>query len=59
MERFNRDLLAERNHRMVRRLQELLDQGNTFIAVGALHLPGEEGMLRLLQQRGYTVRVLY
>jgi uncharacterized protein YbaP (TraB family) len=30
-----------------------------FIAVGALHLPGEEGLLNLLEQQGFTVRRLY
>lgn len=27
----------------------------TFVAVGALHLPGEKGLLNLLKKQGYTV----
>ena len=40
---------------MVERLQTYLEQGNVFVAVGALHLAGENSLLRLLEARGYTV----
>ena len=53
--RFQVELLDRRNQRMVERLLAHLDKGGIFIAVGALHLPGEQGMLRLLQKRGYRV----
>jgi len=52
-------LILDRNHRMVERMQVYLRQGEVFIAVGALHLPGEEGLLSLLEQQGFTVRRLY
>lgn len=48
-------LVQERNYRMAERITPLLDQGNALIAVGALHLPGDEGLLSLLEQRGYVV----
>ncbi|MCW8907793.1 MAG: TraB/GumN family protein [Sedimenticola sp.] len=54
-ERSQVELLDRRNRRMVERLQTHLEKGGVFIAVGALHLPGEQGMLRLLQERGYRV----
>lgn len=54
-DRLQEQLLDQRNRRMVERLQAPLMEGNVFIAVGALHLPGEQGMLRLLQERGYQV----
>ncbi|HIC79622.1 MAG TPA: TraB/GumN family protein [Kiloniellaceae bacterium] len=48
-----------RNHIMVERMQPLMREGPTFVAVGAGHLSGEEGILRLLEQQGYRVtRVL-
>jgi len=50
-----RRLVTRRNTRMAKRMQSLLDQGGAFIAIGALHLPGEDGVLRLLEQAGYTV----
>ena len=56
---FQQHLVVERNHRMSDRMQVYLRQGEVFIAVGALHLPGEEGLLSLLEQQGFTVRRLY
>ena len=58
-EEFQRSLIVDRNHRMAERMREYLQQGSAFVAVGALHLPGEEGLLNLLEQQGYTVRRLY
>ena len=58
-DKFMYELLEKRNHRMVQRMQDFLRQGNAFIAIGALHLPGEKGVLHLLEQQGYTVTVEY
>ena len=52
-------LLTRRNERMVQRMQPRLKEGNAFIAVGALHLPGEEGLLKKLADRGYTITTVY
>ncbi len=52
---FEDELIAGRNRRMVERILPRLGEGNALIAVGALHLPDEVGILRLLEQRGYTV----
>lgn len=54
--RFNQRFITTRNHRMTERMKQYLEQGNAFIAIGALHLPGEEGVLNLLQEAGYRVR---
>ena len=48
-------MLLERNHRFIDRLKDPLTTGNAFIAIGALHLPGNEGVVNLLRQAGYTV----
>jgi hypothetical protein len=58
-ETFQRRLLIERNRRMAERLREHLDAGGAFVAVGALHLPGEQGLLNLLEDSGYRVSRLY
>ena len=55
---FQRRLIVDRNHRMAERMEPWLQQGGAFVAVGALHLPGEQGLLRLLEQRGYSVRAV-
>lgn len=55
---FQRRLIVDRNHRMAERMEPYLRQGGAFIAVGALHLAGDQGLVRLLEQRGYTVRAV-
>ncbi len=52
-------LLTSRNHRMVERLGARLKRGNVFIAVGAAHLPGPDGILQLLEREGYRVNAVY
>ena len=56
---FLKKLLEERNVRMVDRLLPRLREGGVFVAVGALHLPGQQGILRLLQDQGYRVSAVY
>ena len=56
---FMQRLLAQRNPRLVDRMDAVIRSGGAFIAVGALHLPGEQGVLRLLHQRGYTLEAIY
>ncbi len=53
-----RRLLGQRNYRMVERMEPQLKQGKVFIAIGALHLPGKEGVVELLRQRGYQLTPL-
>ena len=59
MEPFLRRLNDERNVTMVNRMAVRLAEGGAFIAVGALHLPGERGLVSLLTQAGYTVTRVY
>lgn len=55
---FERTVVTERNETMMERLVPYLRSGGTFVAVGALHLPGEEGLVEGLRQRGWTVERL-
>ncbi len=50
--------LDDRNKQWIPQLLPLLAQGNAFIAVGALHLPGENGLLALIEAEGYQLRPL-
>ena len=48
-------LLIRRNHKMAFRIDSLAHIRSMVFAVGAAHLPGEEGLIRLLRAKGYTV----
>ncbi|BAU47856.1 polysaccharide biosynthesis protein GumN [Sulfurifustis variabilis] len=52
-------LLDDRNRRMAERMEARLAEGNAFIAVGAAHLPGPDGLLALLARRGYRLTAVY
>lgn len=56
--RIHQRLVTERNRRMFDRMRPFLAQGNNFVAVGALHLAGEQGLLTLLARDGFGVRRL-
>jgi uncharacterized protein YbaP (TraB family) len=47
--------LEKRNRKMAKKIHRIITSGPTFIAVGAAHLPGEKGIIRLLQQMGYSL----
>ncbi len=59
VQRINTRLIIDRNLRMVERMQAGLTSGNTFFAVGALHLPGDQGILQQLRKQGYQVTAAY
>ena len=54
-----RRLLTDRNRRMVERMQSRLRRGNAFVAVGAAHLPGPQGLIKLLEREGYRLSAVY
>jgi len=58
-EKLMKRLLVDRNVRMVDRMAKQLKEGNAFIAVGALHLPGKDGLLSLLRSKGYKISAAY
>lgn len=51
-------LMNARNRAWIPVLTEAAAQGPVFTAFGALHLSGEEGVLNLLQQEGFTLQEL-
>jgi hypothetical protein len=56
---FNRELIDLRNGRMFARALPLVEKGPVLIGVGALHLPGESGLVQLFRDAGFTVNRLY
>lgn len=56
MEEYNAKILTERNLSMTEKAEEYIESGETvFFAVGLAHLLGEEGIIRQLQDAGYSV----
>jgi uncharacterized protein len=54
-QKFLIDLIDKRNVVMADRARAHIDAGNAFIGIGALHLPGKNGVIELLRKAGYTV----
>lgn len=48
-------LLEKRNHQWMQKLPEIMRGESGFIAVGALHLAGDNGLIALLRKAGYNV----
>lgn len=51
-------LLVNRNKNWVIQLKELMNKQALFVAVGAGHLVGRQGLISLLRKEGYTVKPL-
>lgn len=52
---FQAEGIDARNRRMVANALPRLEAGCLFIAVGALHLPGEAGLIALFEEAGYRL----
>lgn len=55
---YRENMLYIRNENMVISLEKLMPTKSVFAGVGAAHLPGDQGMINMLRQRGYTVKAL-
>jgi uncharacterized protein YbaP (TraB family) len=53
--RLRERLIDQRNNIMADRLVSVFHEGYAFVAVGALHLPGKQGLLQLLREKGFIV----
>lgn len=51
-------LAKERNDKWLEKLPAIMSDNPSFIAVGALHIAGEEGLLYQLEKMGYTVEAV-
>jgi hypothetical protein len=52
---FDTELLDRRNARMLQRLEAVLGREHLLIAVGAMHLGGDSGLVEGLERRGYSL----
>lgn len=49
-------LIVKRNIDMANSMDSIMKNNSLFAAVGAAHLGGKQGMLQLLEEKGYTVK---
>ena len=52
---FQQKLVVQRNLNMAARAAQHFARGRVFMAVGALHLPGNDGLVALLEKQGFAV----
>jgi len=53
-----KSIVNNRNQYFSERLMRMMKKKKVFCAVGALHLPGETGLINSLRQNGYTVEAV-
>ena len=58
MESYMDLLLYDRNRRWVNLMPTIMKEGSVLFAVGAGHLPGDQGVIKLLEKKGYRVKPL-
>jgi len=56
--KFYKALVTDRNKRMANRMSDFIRKQSTFIAIGALHLPGEKGVIELLRKKGFVIEAV-
>lgn len=52
---FSKVIITDRNKAWIPRIEKIVNEGGAFIAVGAGHLAGDEGVIELLKKKGFTV----
>ncbi|MGV3540771.1 MAG: TraB/GumN family protein [Rufibacter sp.] len=52
-------MLDNRNQKWMTPLVNMMHKSPSFIAVGAAHLPGEQGLIQLLKNKGYKVEPVF
>jgi uncharacterized protein YbaP (TraB family) len=57
-QRARRCLLEARNARWIGQLETLFQDGSCFVAVGAVHLVGQDGLIAALRRNGYRVEAV-
>ncbi len=58
-EKLHQLLVLARNEAWLGKLRKLIHSQPTFVAVGAAHLGGPQGLIQLLAGQGYTVQPVY
>lgn len=56
---FKDELLDSRNKNWIARISKIASEKPTFFGVGAAHLAGENGVIKLLRKQGYKVEAVH
>ena len=56
LDEYKSKLIKERNDAWMLKIPVIIYQGSTLIAVGAMHLPGNAGLINQLRKMGYNVK---
>ncbi|RJT39787.1 polysaccharide biosynthesis protein GumN [Mesorhizobium waimense] len=56
---FDQTMITSRNKVMADHAGPILARGNAFMAVGAMHLPGAQGLVEDFRKAGYTVTAVH
>lgn len=56
--KLRKQLLYTRNHQMADKVVEYTSDSKAFVAVGAAHLGGKFGLLRLMKKSGYKIKAV-
>ncbi|MDI1255093.1 MAG: TraB/GumN family protein [Flavobacterium sp.] len=56
--KFEAELLTNRNKNWIPRIENIIKNTPTFFGVGAAHLGGENGVIKLLRKQGYKVEAV-
>lgn len=57
-ERFIAEFYTKRNAEWLPKIEKMIHENSSFLALGISHLEGEKGLLKLLEQKGYTLTAL-
>src|SRR5690606_2998014 len=49
------EMLTKRNHNWIEQMPKIMQDKSVFFAVGAAHLGGDNGVIKLLREAGYSV----
>ena len=54
-----KEMLYNRNVIMAKSIDSLAKKGSLFSAIGAAHLPGKNGVIEILREKGYIVKPIF
>lgn len=57
--KYENELLTKRNQNWIPKIEKMINESSVFIAVGAAHLGGKNGVIALLKSEGYMLKPVF